>query len=1014
MSPSFGMLVTSSSNRRRGNGGTRGGRESRNNSSDNTSSPGQERRDMPTSTTTSQPTPKKSLCVASIFKCEKGEKLGLNLKFSNTMGRIYVSDIKRTSKFADTPLQTGMVLLTVNGQPCPRSVKETATLIKSIEGDLTFVACSLKSSNGSSPMRESHASSSSPPRSITNAAASAANCATTPTNTKKKKQQKESTSSNKHKKKQSSRRISELAGPAEFVSTNSFSDLSAALLQHDDECVETTLIDNIPTHIGSLLDADDEEVDADSNPFSDLDDLSMEDDILVQQQQKPKATSTPSSSNRHRHSCPPSSKSKRSNSDSGSPSVEMAAAAAATLKPKRAVSDTYSPSAFASSSAAASARASSKNSNNKRRDSSFLPNFDTSYGQEQMKSFTAAATSWLLGEDQNPNEDKKPSATATSKKQQHGNGDENDEQFHQYPPPPPNSSYSMGGGGGANGTPPPPALERNRQLPNFFMTPGAYSIPGPSSISRASSTSTRGASSINSSKAASSAQGSDDSSFLRSFYESGDFSDFDDDSDLEFETGGNPNANDENNETYIDGILDTILKDEDEENAGNSASLHPTTSYEEDSNNLVVAAELTQDAEAQIEDRVRRSIMQDTAVASVVMVEHGGKTKSSPSSAAYNHKDRRMHRNVKEKLFGDGKKNSMEVILAGLEASPDDYIRKRDLLPWTVKRNATTNLWVASVQTNQKAWEQAPSSHELSLEQMRSCHTFSGATEEEAYEAGLAMAPPVMLPFSEHPFCFLCKSKFAVFQRPKHCKNCGVVICSTCCCSWSSKRLPDTYRKKNTSGTVLVCLGCDWVATNFQQALLRGNMSKAITMFRTGNVNLRTPYGPYSVGSSNKKRRDEVMYPIHMAVMGGNVALVQWLISDRFVPTKRTTPAATSNSKRFSDNLVLRTSKGRSLLRLALGLEHSDILKFLVSNQKLDLLEEDLRMDYRKVLRHLTVLLETVPAAMLAQRNHLPASFEVIHSSSAEFQSPTEEGDVAAGARKRPSDENTDTIVPSS
>ena len=150
-------------------------------------------------------------------------------------------------------------------------------------------------------------------------------------------------------------------------------------------------------------------------------------------------------------------------------------------------------------------------------------------------------------------------------------------------------------------------------------------------------------------------------------------------------------------------------------------------------------------------------------------------------------------------------------------------------------------------------------------------------------------------------------------------------------------------------------------------------MSKALILYKTGNVNLRTCYGPYNGGRS-KKRRDEIMHPIHMAIFGGNLSLVQWFVEDRFVPLQRSVPlinANTTTNKRFNDSLVLRTSKGRSPLRLALAQEHTDILQYLVASQKLNLLEEDLRMDYRKVLRHLTGLLDTVPADLL-QQNQLP------------------------------------------
>ena len=91
------------------------------------------------------------------------------------------------------------------------------------------------------------------------------------------------------------------------------------------------------------------------------------------------------------------------------------------------------------------------------------------------------------------------------------------------------------------------------------------------------------------------------------------------------------------------------------------------------------------------------------------------------------------------------------------------------------------------------------------------------------------------------------------------------------------------------------------------------------------------------------------------------------------------------------NDLVLRTSKGRSPIRLALGLEHSDILKFLVSKNGLSLLEEDLRMDYRKVLTHLKVLLDIVPASLLAQENHLPATVHVVTPSTAASSTAAQE-----------------------
>ena len=59
---------------------------------------------------------------------------------------------------------------------------------------------------------------------------------------------------------------------------------------------------------------------------------------------------------------------------------------------------------------------------------------------------------------------------------------------------------------------------------------------------------------------------------------------------------------------------------------------------------IVVAAELTSDAESEIEDKVRRRLLKETTKASVILVE--------PIDEAID-KELFKHRNVKERLFGD-------------------------------------------------------------------------------------------------------------------------------------------------------------------------------------------------------------------------------------------------------------------------------------------------------------------------------------------------------------------------
>lgn len=304
-------------------------------------------------------------------------------------------------------------------------------------------------------------------------------------------------------------------------------------------------------------------------------------------------------------------------------------------------------------------------------------------------------------------------------------------------------------------------------------------------------------------------------------------------------------SDDEDEWNELDRILDVDEEEWNRLDKPNELKAHVLES------NLVVAARLASDVEANLHDKVRQSIMQQTPRAAVVHVEHGGSKRTTefedPIAEARRKAEleRYKPRNVKEKLFGDGKTAMLDI-----GAAPDDYIRKRDTLPFIVKQNTTTKDWVASVPTSQKAWENSQrgdTTANANLELVRSIKTFPAASETEAYEAGLAMAPPVMESLDENPICCLCKTKFAIFRRPHHCKNCGVVVCSSCACSWSARRVPSTFNiaKKEK---VIVCQACDWLADNFQKAVMKGDLERAKSLYSTGNVNLRHPYGAWRKG----------------------------------------------------------------------------------------------------------------------------------------------------------------------
>jgi hypothetical protein len=245
---------------------------------------------------------------------------------------------------------------------------------------------------------------------------------------------------------------------------------------------------------------------------------------------------------------------------------------------------------------------------------------------------------------------------------------------------------------------------------------------------------------------------------------------------------------------------------------------------------LVVAAELSTDLEAHIEDEIRRRIMSEAAKAQVVSVAHGIPMLDPKEEARRLADLRELHkpRGVREKIFGDSRNSDVDI------ATSPASIRKRNYLKWAVARNQATGLWVATVQTKQKAVEQRDV-----IEVERTSVSFSATTQEEAFETGLANAVPMMQPTEEHPICFVCKAKFALFRRPQHCKNCGVCICSSCTTQWPGKMFPETCSAKTQNN---VCTACNWLANSFRDALVEGNLKTALHLYSTGNLNIRTPF----------------------------------------------------------------------------------------------------------------------------------------------------------------------------
>jgi hypothetical protein len=333
-----------------------------------------------------------------------------------------------------------------------------------------------------------------------------------------------------------------------------------------------------------------------------------------------------------------------------------------------------------------------------------------------------------------------------------------------------------------------------------------------------------------------------------------------------------------------------------------------------------------------------------------------GRTKSGPSVNTNNSSQKRS--GFMEKLFGDQvSEKAKQAYLPREDPSPmnsgrsiagsvltfnqPEQIHSRILLTATVYHNTATNLWIATINTNQKGVSKNPVTAAKYLK------AFSFSSEQEARESAIANAPPKMLPFDTHQTCYICSGKFAMFRRASHCRNCGVCVCNSCTTTWSSKNIPETYNLKKESH-VKICKSCNFVSGAFKKTLLAGDYEEAIALYGSGNVNLRVPFPQSS-------KKDELIHPIHCAVQGGNLDIVRWLIEDHFCPIKT---IRSMKQKKGGVDLLVRTSKDRTVLSIAVSALHVDILRYLVVDCGVSIYESK---DLKASLRALEAVLLALP-----------------------------------------------------
>lgn len=95
-------------------------------------------------------------------------------------------------------------------------------------------------------------------------------------------------------------------------------------------------------------------------------------------------------------------------------------------------------------------------------------------------------------------------------------------------------------------------------------------------------------------------------------------------------------------------------------------------------------------------------------------------------------------------------------------------VYSRSLIPPKVYHSSATGLWISTINTSSRSTDDVKA--------------FSFRTEQEARASAYANAPPVMIPFDNCSECMLCDNKFSLLRRRKHCRNCGICICTNFSC----------------------------------------------------------------------------------------------------------------------------------------------------------------------------------------------------------------------------------------
>uniref|UniRef100_A0A7S3Q105 RING-type domain-containing protein n=1 Tax=Chaetoceros debilis TaxID=122233 RepID=A0A7S3Q105_9STRA len=254
---------------------------------------------------------------------------------------------------------------------------------------------------------------------------------------------------------------------------------------------------------------------------------------------------------------------------------------------------------------------------------------------------------------------------------------------------------------------------------------------------------------------------------------------------------------------------------------------------------------------------------------------------------------------------------------------PGIRLHTRCLLKAYVNHSKSTGLWITTINT-----EEYPQQKGKSRSKGKKClKAFSFNNEFEAKETAYVNAPPAMMPLGAN--CYNCDVKFKNFFRgPINCRNCGVCICKNCSVKWHGSMVPETYNKKKAK-KIDVCVTCDYLASCFRRAILRGDFLKIKQLYMTGNINLRCAF-------MNVPKGDEIMLPVHCAAEAGDLDTLMWLVDMHYCPIKMIN---TGNKNGQMSKELIETSQGRTIIDIAIENKCIEVLEYLINEKDISLLD---------------------------------------------------------------------------